>query len=123
MIRRPPRSTRTDTLFPYTTLFRSPHVAAKPNNGAHIEPFHHATLRITREHERNTVNRRISPRSRGLRCPQVLPFKARCCSLLPRHTASKRQPMRQPVRETLGIGLFARRVARASGWGDRRGAV
>src|SRR3546814_16449681 len=32
MIRRPPRSTRTDTLFPYTTLFRSgaaeDHVAA-----------------------------------------------------------------------------------------------
>src|SRR3546814_15263076 len=29
MIRRPPRSTRTDTLFPYTTLFRSadPHPA------------------------------------------------------------------------------------------------
>src|SRR3546814_19532916 len=25
MIRRPPRSTRTDTLFPYTTLFRSDH--------------------------------------------------------------------------------------------------
>src|SRR3546814_6387019 len=24
MLRRPPRSTRTDTLFPYTTLFRSP---------------------------------------------------------------------------------------------------
>src|SRR3546814_6268775 len=34
MIRRPPRSTRTDTLFPYTTLFRSPtqadRVAAPP---------------------------------------------------------------------------------------------
>src|SRR3546814_5940412 len=27
MIRRPPRSTRTDTLFPYTTLFRSPRVS------------------------------------------------------------------------------------------------
>src|SRR3546814_9470443 len=27
MIRRPPRSTRTDTLFPYTTLFRSVHFA------------------------------------------------------------------------------------------------
>src|SRR3546814_19341254 len=25
MYRRPPRSTRTDTLFPYTTLFRPPH--------------------------------------------------------------------------------------------------
>src|SRR3546814_7687153 len=40
MIRRPPRSTRTDTLFPYTTLFRSrpargsparPHSAAPPH--------------------------------------------------------------------------------------------
>src|SRR3546814_1058731 len=29
MIRRPPRSTRTDTLFPYTTLFRSPAVKTK----------------------------------------------------------------------------------------------
>src|SRR3546814_18945504 len=33
MIRRPPRSTRTDTLFPYTTLFRSPasHRTCGPN--------------------------------------------------------------------------------------------
>src|SRR3546814_10594662 len=29
MIRRPPRSTRTDTLFPYTTLFRSVDAAEK----------------------------------------------------------------------------------------------
>src|SRR3546814_6860363 len=29
MIRRPPRSTRTDTLFPYTTLFRSPAIAGR----------------------------------------------------------------------------------------------
>src|SRR3546814_382690 len=29
MIRRPPRSTRTDTLFPYTTLFRSRHTALR----------------------------------------------------------------------------------------------
>src|SRR3546814_13854785 len=28
MIRRPPRSTRTDTLLPYTTLFRSPFMRA-----------------------------------------------------------------------------------------------
>src|SRR3546814_14129349 len=39
MIRRPPRSTRTDTLFPYTTLFRSvwqkpvlPWIKPKPNS-------------------------------------------------------------------------------------------
>src|SRR3546814_10329823 len=30
MIRRPPRSTRTDTLFPYTTLFRSRAYLAHP---------------------------------------------------------------------------------------------
>src|SRR3546814_2437014 len=30
MIRLPPRSTRTDTLFPYTTLFRSAHRGAPP---------------------------------------------------------------------------------------------
>src|SRR3546814_2668575 len=31
MIRRPPRSTRTDTLFPYTTLFRSSRLAPDPH--------------------------------------------------------------------------------------------
>src|SRR3546814_13098625 len=31
MLRRPPRSTRTDTLFPYTTLFRS--IAVDPKSG------------------------------------------------------------------------------------------
>src|SRR3546814_13128550 len=35
MIRRPPRSTRTDTLFPYTTLFRSAKRSRHPN----IHPF------------------------------------------------------------------------------------
>src|SRR3546814_21054576 len=33
MIRRPPRSTRTDTLFPYTTLFRSSHTQAPGDPG------------------------------------------------------------------------------------------
>src|SRR3546814_8912023 len=32
MIRRPPRSTRTDTLFPYTTLFRSTCVGASSSS-------------------------------------------------------------------------------------------
>src|SRR3546814_3932303 len=37
MIRRPPRSTRTDTLFPYTTLFRSPAPLAQLcNNRRHF---------------------------------------------------------------------------------------
>src|SRR3546814_12079814 len=46
MIRRPPRSTRTDTLFPYTTLFRSGgaaggvgrnHVAVASPSAAHFD--------------------------------------------------------------------------------------
>src|SRR3546814_3876559 len=36
MIRRPPRSTRTDTLFPYTTLFRS--IA--------VQPFRHVIVEV-----------------------------------------------------------------------------
>src|SRR3546814_3189303 len=41
MIRRPPRSTRTDTLFPYTTLFRS--------MGAALDVFHSAAATLVRE--------------------------------------------------------------------------
>src|SRR3546814_1427296 len=37
MIRRPPRSTRTDTLFPYTTLFRSPVPPAGVMTTAHTD--------------------------------------------------------------------------------------
>src|SRR3546814_6934764 len=37
MIRRPPRSTRTDTLFPYTTLFRS----HRRDRGLFEEVAHH----------------------------------------------------------------------------------
>src|SRR3546814_6069172 len=43
MIRRPPRSTRTDTLFPYTTLFRSHRGPPMPGSGVRL----------------------------GLRCPQI----------------------------------------------------
>src|SRR3546814_3591619 len=36
MIRRPPRSTRTDTLFPYTTLFRSRYSPSVSPSGCHL---------------------------------------------------------------------------------------
>src|SRR3546814_3108302 len=42
MIRRPPRSTRTDTLFPYTTLFRSPElqpIIALPKERNHHDRY------------------------------------------------------------------------------------
>src|SRR3546814_3169114 len=39
MIRRPPRSTRTDTLFPYTTLFRSHEVIGRIVDGSEFHEF------------------------------------------------------------------------------------
>src|SRR3546814_3768443 len=41
MIRRPPRSTRTDTLFPYTTLFRSSWRRSVPVLCPHQPPVRH----------------------------------------------------------------------------------
>src|SRR3546814_11728456 len=37
MIRRPPRSSRTDTLFPYTTLFRSLRIEDEVGDRAHVD--------------------------------------------------------------------------------------
>src|SRR3546814_3309236 len=44
MIRRPPRSTRTDTLFPYTTLFRSCIDSPAPCRDVVIEPLAHVRI-------------------------------------------------------------------------------
>src|SRR3546814_10457699 len=54
MIRRPPRSTRTDTLFPYTTRFRSPRRAAPGKVRADIRPEQRDVkdvVVVAREHE------------------------------------------------------------------------
>src|SRR3546814_13837227 len=45
MIRRPPRSTRTDTLFPYTTLFRSNDRRPRSRAGDHGALFRNARNR------------------------------------------------------------------------------
>src|SRR3546814_6282949 len=48
MIRRPPRSTRTDTLFPYTTLFRSVDRLAEPRRHARSHHLDHRAGRGAR---------------------------------------------------------------------------
>src|SRR3546814_13543999 len=55
MIRRPPRSTRTDTLFPYTTLFRS--VAQRADVG--IAPQHPEAVDLERQTFRAQWRRRV----------------------------------------------------------------
>src|SRR3546814_4850907 len=69
MIRRPPRSTRTDTLFPYTTLFRS-NVAKKGIQRLIEGPQYRATCADQRsigalhdghrQHQRSIVARAVS---------------------------------------------------------------
>src|SRR3546814_17641699 len=49
MIRRPPRSTRTDTLFPYTTLFRSLGFEGEANPAHSFDVTAHLVIRIGRE--------------------------------------------------------------------------
>src|SRR3546814_9925056 len=64
MIRRPPRSTRTDTLFPYTTLFRSrksaPPVRRLRPPAGHRPAWHRAVW-----HRRYARRRRPRRRPRG----------------------------------------------------------
>src|SRR3546814_12336613 len=57
MIRRPPRSTRTDTLFPYTTLFRS-------RRDIHLRPRRTGHLLTARTYlaDYNLCNYKKSPR-------------------------------------------------------------
>src|SRR3546814_6400541 len=57
MIRRPPRSTRTDTLFPYTTLFRSGYVADVPVDDNQIVEAGTVLVRIDDSDFRAQVDR------------------------------------------------------------------
>src|SRR3546814_8039668 len=62
MIRRPPRSTRTDTLFPYTTLFRSTFAAFK-NLSCAACASGRATPALRRTQRKTILNKPSSYRS------------------------------------------------------------
>src|SRR3546814_8295276 len=77
MIRRPPRSTRTDTLFPYTTLFRS------GNTGSQFEwplaldsatPEHKVRAQLSYERDAwlATVTARYASGAKQLVSPELL---------------------------------------------------
>src|SRR3546814_11411298 len=101
MIRRPPISTRTDTLFPYTTLFRSPRTGsdrwAAPTASAPRSP------RTARESSPLYPRRRArrapvsSPDRRSAACPRPIPAPPRRCQ--PRH-----QPRPHPIGLVIVIG-------------------
>src|SRR3546814_1873975 len=58
MIRRPPRSTRTDTLFPYTTLFRSR--ACGVSSGGQVRRREHGGGRVSSRRDRDALRRSVS---------------------------------------------------------------
>src|SRR3546814_17212244 len=61
MIRRPPRSTRTDTLFPYTTLFRSPAaLASSPTEPTPISLQLAQSPMLCSPHTRTASNHQIN---------------------------------------------------------------
>src|SRR3546814_8557248 len=61
MIRRPPRATRTDTLFPYTTLFRS--ILDKADAREVLGRCLAVDLGTVRRHDRLVRPRRLATRS------------------------------------------------------------
>src|SRR3546814_2960651 len=66
MIRRPPRSTRTDTPFPYTTPFRSGgHHAERAVEG----PAAGHRVQVGAQHDTGTVGVRIAPPGPLVACP------------------------------------------------------
>src|SRR3546814_2391870 len=62
MIRRPPRSTRTDTLFPYTTLFRSLQDIPMDITALNAESFERAPVTNLIDVQTSVPNLNISPR-------------------------------------------------------------
>src|SRR3546814_2158194 len=119
MIRRPPRSTRTDTLFPYTTLFRSTAPArARPTLRQAVLPLfprnlvHQASLCATgdRQHRgsRSGVDRRRA------RVPRHL-LPARQC-----HPGDRRQFRSRPTRSMGGSVFRADRETRSADSARRR---
>src|SRR3546814_6602635 len=90
MIRRPPRSTRTDTLFPYTTLFRSgrdhqhePRLRGRRRDAPRgrgrnaQEPVRRIELRHQR-HGQEGVQRAIPPRGKPGAAGQLLSVREVC---------------------------------------------
>src|SRR3546814_8410221 len=61
MIRRPPRATRTDTLVPYTTLFRSSRIVAAERQPAPAAGKGQA-MAVGRHHDQRNVVHHPSPR-------------------------------------------------------------
>src|SRR3546814_3998355 len=91
MIRRPPRSTRTDTLFPYTTLFRSRrrrHADAVQSAGDH--PDRARDWRVDRAHQRRQLAARSEEHTSELQSLMRISYAVFCLNKTISHTERNR---------------------------------
>src|SRR3546814_20307612 len=110
MIRRPPRSTRTDTLFPYTTLFRS---RGRPR----IRRVRMGGMNDVRGSTRVTVGKEMGVRMRRFAFVAMLMLAGVLILVADLWTWSRLQPLapahreavarRQPTQEPEGPNAFA----------------
>src|SRR3546814_13325627 len=103
MIRRPPRSTRTDTLFPYTTLFRS--AAALWPVGAGRVPLPRRTLRKLVDPACRAAGDSARPDRRGAGGDAAGPGQQPLFTGRPAHHHGTRRQERDPDRRIRGAGL------------------
>src|SRR3546814_18027113 len=115
MLRPPPRSTRTDTLFPYTSLFRTPaldaHRRLQDRSGADLR-FHAAGIAVpyageeparrARPHaadagDRDLADRGIRVHRQGRRGPVRAAAESDARPAVPRLAARPRRSRRKPV--------------------------
>src|SRR3546814_3947460 len=118
MIRRPPRSTRTDTLVPYTTLFRSRvDFAVADEEGVCASRFSHLPAPV--EHQR-IVETAISRVMLRHGCDHVQP---RCLCLSRRGIGRRPPPWRDIQADALGRVAKIRAPFPASNGNVRFGAL
>src|SRR3546814_13952659 len=94
MIRRPPRSTRTDTLFPYTTLFRSDgHIfghALLDRDPAGTDADRHQEQRQHDQHQRDAVDaERPGEAAEQIEMLDELPLRAADVVIRPKDDAER----------------------------------
>src|SRR3546814_7689217 len=102
MIRRPPRSTRTDTLFPYTTLFRSIYAKAYSRDAEFyaapgIQRFVDRETLFLRSEEHTSELQSLMRTSYAVFCLKKKP--QRSTKVIEPHTGSPRSSRSARVRE------------------------
>src|SRR3546814_6574770 len=117
MIRRPPRSTRTDTLFPYTTLFRSRSLAFRqacdPTDRCGRQAFGAKSRR--RHPPPGGCRRTFAPKAcRPRRARQIAPKRA-----IEQFSLGRAKEQTQTHRATGQFALLRYRAAENSATGDR----